>query len=246
MPEILIGIITAHHPSRTFYRECSRNTWLKDCPVDHIFVLGDAPQREEEGDEEGPWLVVDCPDDRKHMVLKNQGLFKYALSNDYDFCFRVCDDTQVNPERLMKSNLELYDYAGAMTAKFRFGPVHVPIRYLDYMQGGCGIWLSRKAMEMLVADEWKGPIRHFPPNIDMGFDFKATIDDHDWDDRWIGEVLKGNLAWDDPKRLIPYLAYHLNGINIHEDELMFYHDDRSIQVSVHDPGQPKTPSFITP
>ena len=236
---ILIGIISAQHISRMPYVDRMRQH-LKGSPLDYKFVFG--------GDDvvdAGDFLIVPCDDTRPYMVLKNQFLFKYALDNDYDFCFRVCDDTLVFPDRLQEAHLEQYDYAGNMTAKIQAGPVKIPMRYLDYMNGGCGIWLSRKAMEMLVADEWKGPIRKFPDNLDMGFGLHLNMEPWDWDDRWIGEVLKGNLAWDDPLRSNAFEAYVANGINVYENDLLFFNDDPGFPVSIHDPGREKKAGIKT-
>ena len=67
----------------------------------------------------------------------------------------------------------------------------------------------------------------------------------DWDDRWIGEVLKGNLAWDDPLRQNAFEAYVRNGINVYENDLMFFNDDPSFPVSIHDPGKQKKSGIKT-
>ncbi len=238
--KILVGIISAQHPSRTPYIQRTLDN-LQKSPLDYKIVIG-GDINPDLGDD---FLHVTCDDTRPYMVLKNQYLFRYALKNDYDFCFRVCDDTLVFPDRLEQAHLEQYDYAGNMTAKIQAGPVKIPMRYLDYMNGGCGIWLSRKAMEMLVADEWKGPVRKFPDNLDMGFGLHLNMEPWDWDDRWIGEVLKGNLAWDDPLRVNAFEAYVANGINIYENDLMFFNDDPSFPVSIHDPGKDKKAGIKT-
>lgn len=232
---ILIGIITAHHESRKPYI-AEQRARLANSPLDYKFVYGEGNRFTVNWRDS---LSVPCDDTRKYMVLKNQALFRYALSEGYDFCFRICDDTRVFPERLQVAQLEEYDYAGNMTAKIQCGPVKVPMRYLDYMNGGCGIWLSRKAMEMLVADEWKGPLRRFPDNLDMGFGLHLNMEPWDWDDRWIGEVLKGNLGWDSPLRFNAFEAYVRNGINVYENDLLFFNDDPNLPVSIHDPGKAK-------
>src|SRR5208282_5475555 len=123
------------------------------------------------------------------------------------------------PDRVLETEALLhYDYAGMMPCKINIGgQFKVPMRYYDYMHGGCGIWLSAKAMEMLVRDRWKGPELDLPDEVEIGFGLKGTMAKIDWDDRWIGEVLKGNLALDDAKRNNSYEAYALNGINVFED-----------------------------
>jgi len=238
---VFIGIVTAHHESRRPYIESARNGWIREWPQeDYKFYFGRGEGRPREDE-----VWVDCDDTRPYMVEKNQAMFRDALAGGYDFCFRVCDDTRVFPERLQKAGLEDYDYAGCMPAKIQAGPVKIPMRYLDYMNGGCGIWLSRKALEMLAADEWKGPIRKFPNNLDMGFGLRLNMEPWDWDDRWIGEVLKGNLTWDDPKRHNAFEAYVMNGINVYENDLVFYNDDPNLPVSIHDPGKRKNADVLT-
>jgi len=239
--KILIGIITANHVSRAPYIDIQRND-LFESPLNYVFVFGNGKSPKFKMIDS---LSVPCDDTRPYMVLKNQALFRYALDQGYDFCFRICDDTRVFPERLQEAHLESYDYAGNMTAKIQAGPVKIPMRYLDYMNGGCGIWLSRKAMQMLVDDEWKGPIRKFPDNLDMGFGLHLNMEPWDWDDRWIGEMLKGNLAWDDPKRVNAFQAYVLNGINVYENDLLFFNDDPNLPVSIHDPGRAKISGIKT-
>jgi hypothetical protein len=230
--KILIGILSAHHPSRKPYRDRARATYLKNSPIDYRFVLGNPITDEPDA------LTVHCDDRKEYMVLKNQGLFRYALERDYTHCLRVCDDTWVYPERLLENEaLAEYDYAGNMPCKLNLaGQFKMPMKYYDYMHGGCGIWLSRKAMEMLAADDWKGPELKLPERMDIGFGIMGRMATIDWDDRWIGEVLKGKLSIDDPKRDNPYAAYADNGIKVFEDEMLFFDDDPKRPLTVHDPG----------
>lgn len=238
MSKILIGLLSAHHPSRWGYRDRARQNFLKDSPLDHVFVLGHTPENWPypiKDDE----LLADCPDEKEYMPLKNQALFRYALDRGYDYCFRCCDDTWVHVDRLIKAGLEPFDYAGQVPCKFSLGGTFkVWMRYLDYMHGGCGIWLSRKAMEMLVADKWKGPdwVKTMPERIDVGMGIMYSRFETFWDDHWIGEVLKGNLDWNDPLRANPVTAYLANGINVFEDDMLFYNDEPMRAISIHDPG----------
>ena len=248
MQKVMIGFLSAHHPSRWGYRMRAREQFLKNSPIPHVFVLGN-PGKPEKGEESfSDTLFVDCPDEKEYMVLKNQALFRYALNAGYDYCFRACDDTWIFPDRILKADLWEFDYAGQMPCKFSLGGTFkVWMRYFDYMHGGCGIWLSRKAMEMLVDDPWPGPnfTDSMPEKLDVGMGLKLDRPSIYWDDHWIGEVLKGNLAWDDPLRLNPVEAYASNGISIYEDDLMFMNDDPDRPLSIHDPGVRKaTPEHI--
>lgn len=236
---ILLGLLSAHHPSRWAYRRGARQAFLKDCPLDHIYILGRPPVDDWPYAREKDEIWVDCDDRKEWMVLKNQALFRYALDNGYDYCFRACDDTFLFPDRIISAGLEPFDYAGQCPCKFSLGGTFkVWMAYLDYMHGGCGIWLSRKAMEMLVADDWKGPdhVQTMPERFNIGLGIMYERFEKYWDDHWIGEVLKGNLSWDDPIRMQPVQAYTRNGIRVYEDDMLFYNDEPMRAISIHDPG----------
>lgn len=209
--KILIGFLSAHHNSRAVHVHAQRAR-MKNSPIDYKFVYGNPltqtgvmnryPLKDE--------LRFDNVDDRKeYLVQKNKALFHYALTNGYDYVFRACDDTIVYPERILENFdlLKQHDYAGTMCG-YGMLPGHgiFTLKYLDYMHGGVGIWLSRKAMEMLLADDWKGPYSSpYSKQIELtpGYFFKGSWNIY-WDDLWIGEVLKGNLNYNDPRRDLIY------------------------------------------
>jgi hypothetical protein len=234
--KVLIGLLSAHHPSRYHYRDYARKTFLKDLPagLDYKFVFGrpDAPTTHFQDE-----LFFDCPDQKEFMVLKDKGLFQFAILNGYDFCFRACDDTFMYPGKLLTSDLEKFDYAGMMPCKINvMGVQKVWMPYFAYMHGGCGMWLSKKAMIRLSNDPWKGPQTIMPEQVDIGGGLKAPGHKVYWDDQWIGEVLMGNLAMDDPKRKNPVQCYRDNGITVLEDDIMFENSDKRRVISRHDPG----------
>jgi hypothetical protein len=216
--KILIGIITAHHPSRTPHVAAMRDQLkTKGCPIPYKFVYGDVRSqkvscviRPHEEDE----LFFDCDDTREYMVEKDKALFKWALKKGFNYVFRICDDTQIWPERLVKHAgwLIRHDYAGTMCGYATIANVPdavFTLRYLDYMHGGVGIWLSEKSMRMLIADDWKGPMSSpYPNNIEItpGHWHPGSWGWY-WDDLWIGEVLKGNLNFNDPRRNNIYENY---------------------------------------
>lgn len=214
-PKVLLGIITAHHSSRAAYVAAQRER-LKNSPLDYKFVYGAASSQQEKVEPRNPLpdeLFFNVDDTKAYMVLKNKALFRWALDNGYDYVFRACDDTIVYPERLIAhlDTLVKHDYAGTMCGYGKMagtGEVFV-LRYLDYMHGGVGIWLSRKAMEMLLADDWKGPWSSpYSKQIELtpGSFFEGSWHVY-WDDLWIGEVLKGNLNYNDPRRNNVYANY---------------------------------------
>ena len=241
--KILLGFLTAHHPSRWWYRVGARGSFLKDSPLDHIFVFGRPPVPDWPITPLPDELWADCDDRREYMIHKDQALCQYALDRGYEFLFRCCDDTLVHVDRLIDADLSPYDYGGQMPCKISIGGVvKIWMKYLDYMHGGTGIWLSRKAMQMIVDAKFDSMVCDMPKVIDVGFGLKGAGHNVWWDDLAIGEILKGRLAWDDPIRDVPADAYTQNGISVFEDELVFLNPDPSRAISEHDPGVVKPSS----
>ena len=239
--KILIGFLSAYHPSRWHRRQIIRDQCLKSSPLPWKFVFGDEPfpgDRERCGIPEDEILHASGSDMKTHLVLKNQELFRYALANGFDYCLRCTDDCWVYPDRVLKAGLEAFDVAGAFPCEFKLGGTFsLPFKYLNYPHGGCGVWLSRRAMEMLVADKWDDHyLDSWPEVMDVGFGITFPKPPHYWDDVWIGEVLQGKLAYDDPLRNQPWDAYRANGISLFEDEMLFWNDEPQRPLTIHDPG----------
>jgi hypothetical protein len=238
---ILLGIITAHHPSRWWYRVGARQTFLSSSALDHVYVFGRAPLPNWVAQPEPDELWVDCDDRKEWMYHKVQALCKYALDAGYSYLFRVCDDTQLFPDRIAKAGLESFDYAGQMPCKFSLGGTFKTWFRggFDFMHGGTGIWLSRKAMQMIVDDRMDSCVCDMPAQVDVGFGLTTAGHKVWWDDLRVGEVLKGMLPWDSPVRNEPVLAYQRNGIQVFEDSDLFYESDPSRPLAIHDPGVSK-------
>jgi hypothetical protein len=240
-PRILLGFLSAYHPSRWHRRQILREQCLKGSALPWKFVFGDEPfpgDRERCGIPDDELLHAPGSDQKKFLHLKDQALFRYALDNGFDYCLRCCDDTWVFPDRVLKAGLSPFDLAGHFPCTLKLGGTFsLPFRYLGYAHGGCGIWLSRKAMEMLVADTWdEHYLDSWPEKIDIGFGIKFPKPPHYWDDHWIGEVLQGNLTYDDPLRAQPWEGYRANGIAVFEDHLLFLNDEPQRPLTIHDPG----------
>jgi hypothetical protein len=238
MSRILIGILTAHHPSRWWYRVAARQNYLKGSDLDHLFVFGRPPVPDWLVEQQEDEFWVDCDDRKEYMVYKNQALFRYALDHGYTHVLRCCDDTVVFPDRIANAGLESYDVAGTVPCKFSLGGTFKTwFQYLNYFHGGTGIWLSRKAMEMLVADVWdEHRLDSWPEKLDLGFGLQISKPKKYWDDHWISEVLQGNLPYDHPNRKQPMTAYALNGLSVFEDEMLFVNSEPMRALTLHDPG----------
>jgi hypothetical protein len=133
--KILIGILSCERDRQ--YHQLLLNTWLKDCPVDYVFILG-KNQRPKLKNE----IIVDAPDDYRSALLKVKRMIEYAVDNQYDYLFKCDVDTYCHVPRLLKSGFEKYDFSGGG------GPY-----------GGSGYWLSHKAMKILLEKnlDWSIP-----------------------------------------------------------------------------------------
>ena len=239
--KILLGIVTAYHPSRWHRRQILREQCLKNSPLPYKFVFGDEPfpgDRKRCGIPDDEILYAPGPDTKKHLHLKSQTLFRYALEEGFDYCLRGCCDTWVYPDRIVKAGLEPFDYAGHFPCKLKLGGTFsLPFRYINYAHGGCGVWFSRKAMQMIVDTKWdEHYLDAWPEKIDVGFGIQFPKPPWYWDDHFFGEVLQGNLAYDDPLRGQPWEAYTRNGISVFEDTQLFLNDEPERPLTIHDPG----------
>lgn len=104
-------------------------------------------------------VFLDCGDGYDDLTEKSKAIYAWALARGYDYVFDVDDDTYVRVERLLASDFANYDYVGRLSTISGI-----------YASGGPGIWLSRRALEILVRE----------PVTD-------TVDD-----RWVGNTLAKN------------------------------------------------------
>jgi hypothetical protein len=240
-PRILLGFLSAYHPSRWHRRQILREQCLKNSPLPWKFVFGDEPypgDRERCGIPDDEILHASGSDAKKYLHLKDVALFKYALDNGFDYCLRGCDDSWVFPDRIVRAGLEPFDYAGNFPCKFKLGGTFdVPMARMNYAHGGCGIWLSRKAMQMIVDTPWdEHYLDSWPEKLDVGFGIKFPKMPWYWDDHFLGEVLQGNLGYFDPLRDQPWQSYAANGIACYEDSDLFFNDEPQRPLTIHDPG----------
>lgn len=138
--KILIAVTTCHiFKARA---DACRRTWVKDSQgVDVKFFLGKLEGYAPAADE----VILDCPDGYHYLTQKTQLIRKYALENGYDYLWKVDDDAYVRIERLIP--LSGPDYIGRLRGPSGLYPS-------PYCSGFC-YGLSRRAMEVLVACDWK-------------------------------------------------------------------------------------------
>jgi hypothetical protein len=240
-PIVVAAILTAHHPSRYHYRQVAKQSFLKDSPIPYKFVFGDAPR-------EGDWdhtglrdeeiLHTSGSDLKTHLHLKDQAACRWALDLGAQFLWRAMCDTWFWPDRILKAGLQAFDYCGNWPCTLRLGGAFkVAMPYYDFFHGGTGIWLSRKSMQRIVDATWREDyLADWPNQLEIGFGLRAPKLDYPWDDFWVGEVIRGQLAWNDPLRTQPLESYNAAGLNIFEDCQLFVDDNPERALSIHDPG----------
>lgn len=156
-----------------------RETWAKYLPaferyVHLRFFYGQpADGRKPFNDE----IFLDVPDDYTRLPHKVKAIFHWALAKGYDYVFKCDDDTFVYLDRLMASGFEGHDYVGYCY------PSHG-----NYISGGTGYWLSRKAMQIIV---------------------NAPQPETWAEDRWVGETLgKSGISPTRDARYLPGFSRH--------------------------------------
>jgi len=127
---ILIALPSCH--SLRYWHESIRHTWGRDVKgADLRFFLG-LPKVEAQQDE----VSLEVGDSLPELSHKTVAIFRWALSNNYDFCLKADLDTLVFPDRFMNSGFEACDWTGGQNSFFA--------------SGGAGYVLSRKAMQIVV------------------------------------------------------------------------------------------------
>ena len=121
------------------------------------------------------WEIhLPVPDDYGSLHLKSRAIIQYAYDNDYTHLFKVDDDAYILPDRLLASNFAEHDYIGAWIVGEGTTP-NSAIRYHGqrFVPGGCGIWLSRRAMKILLDSK-----------VESLSATETTLEDH-----WVGWTL---------------------------------------------------------
>ena len=149
--KVLIAVTCCHgHEKKA---QLLRQLWASD--VHCLFFFGHGATRKPLADE----VFLDCGDGYDDLTEKSKSIYTWALARGFDYVFDVDDDTYVRVERLLASDFANYDYVGRLSTISGI-----------YASGGPGIWLSRRALEILVRE----------PVTD-------TVDD-----RWVGNTLAKN------------------------------------------------------
>ena len=131
MSKVLIGILSCH--SLRHWEQAVRETWIPDITAgtDHRFFLG-LPIVPAEQDE----VFLSVNDSFQGITEKTVAMYRWALENGYDWCFKADLDTLVRPQALLQSDFRQFDWVGGQNSVFA--------------SGGAGYCLSRKAMQIVV------------------------------------------------------------------------------------------------
>lgn len=132
---ILIAVMSCH--ALRHQQDAIRLSWGKDVPehVDLRFILAAREGAVQANDE----VFLETGDLLQDLTHKVVGTYKWALYNGYDYVLKLDLDTFVVINNLLSSGFELYNYVGGQNSFFA--------------SGGAGYWLSKKAMEYVVAAE---------------------------------------------------------------------------------------------
>ena len=111
-----------------------RNTWLRSWGhlVDFRFIVGRSSVHLRPDE-----LQVDAADDFANVVFKEREAYKWAFANGYDFVYISSPDCYRIIPRMLASGFEAHDYVGSKVPN-------------EAHAGGCGYWLSRKAIKALL------------------------------------------------------------------------------------------------
>lgn len=151
-----------HFDMQTGRVEAVRATWWKDFakyPDVTCRLFYGWHERDRKADE----VFLNCRDDYDGLPFKVHAIILWAYVMGFDFILKVDDDTFVYADRFMKCGFEAHDWTG-----FKFPEEH------NFVPGGSGYVLSRKAMEAIV-------------NTDV-----ATAVDMHAEDFWIDYTLRKN------------------------------------------------------
>jgi hypothetical protein len=142
--------------------EAVRSTWAKDVAVfsDYVdlkFFYGRSPNSKMTPRPDEVFLNV--LDDYDHLPHKMQAIYRWAFEHKYDYVFKCDDDTFVKIDRLMRTDYENHDQMGFFRCRCKDQS-----RCQDYITGGCGYFLSRRALQLLV----NAPLTHWAEDFNTG------------------------------------------------------------------------------
>src|ERR1700690_1360806 len=164
--KLFIAISSCENWEKKGLNDPARKTWLPEAtrlglPYKFFHGIGSTPKEDV--------VVLNCDDSYRHLAAKFKAKTQWVLEQGYEYMFACQPDCYVRPERLLTSGIERQDYMGAV---YR----HETLGY--YCQTGAAVVLSRKAMEILVADNI--PSMHAD----------GSLEGINSEDAWVGQALR--------------------------------------------------------
>ena len=157
--KLLIAVKSCVHDANRGDHNVIRNTWGKDISgADLRFFVGQGTNYVRPLNDE---VMIDAPDDYDSLTLKTIEICRWSVQQEYDYTFLCDTDTFLVPNRLLKCGFEKFDFGGLATkplgqvfsyaARDRNGIDHDIPECYSWASGGYGYFLSRKAMEIILA-----------------------------------------------------------------------------------------------
>src|SRR5579875_3681 len=163
---ILIGVLSCnlHRPIHSVHR----NTWVRHVPssaamaVDVRFFVGNGISQPLEVDE----VFVPVGDSKPEHNQKTWLMYKYALEFEYDYFFKIDNDTFVAPDRLLLSGFARHDHVGMLQDMVVYEQKVAPFLCLH---GGAGYWASRRFVCAVVKRGMKEFCRYPWEDVGAGY-----------------------------------------------------------------------------
>lgn len=178
--KILIGVMACGSDSCKQTQQLSRETWVKDAGHlgDFKFFIGRGNEKLEDDEE-----MLDVSDSKECVTEKSVALLAWALHRDYDFIFKIDNDTYLNIDLLAQQDYQKYDYVGAPVGTL--GELYSNTAAWSFIQGSSQ-GLSRKAAQLIVA----GALPLMRDKIPAWEKYCGLISPHSHsEDLWCGQIL---------------------------------------------------------
>lgn len=176
--KILVAVKSYQDMWKRGAHEKIRESWGRFCLADVRFFLGGLPVRPLKNDE----IHLEVPDVYSGLSAKGNAIFRWAVDQCYDYVVLVDTDTFINPVELAKLPWGEFDYAGQM----------LPFHKRGFMFGGCGIAVSRDAMNIVLNNE----ITHPMDDVNIG---NILLNRPQPDIRVLPNIWDRRVGWHFPK-----------------------------------------------
>lgn len=168
----LIAVLSYIPDKRRGCHNAIREGWGKDVVTAEVDLNFFLPMRRwqnneivESASDYPDEIYLDINDAYDRIQYESFEILRWSTQRGYDFTFLACNDTFINIKRLFSSGFEQYDYFGVYyspsyprdmipgeQADFPCNGKIIPNMYL-WADGGIGYIVSKKAAELIIAEE---------------------------------------------------------------------------------------------